>query len=52
MKKMKHSKKYAKVKYYYDNGIWSIGRVYDAVGQGWITPEEYKEITGQDYIPK
>lgn len=46
---MKHSKKYAKVKYYYDNGIWAINRVYEAVGHGWITAEEYKEITGFDY---
>ena len=46
---MKHSKMYARVKYYYDNGIWTIDRVYNAVGQGWITAEEYKEITGLDY---
>ena len=47
--KMTHSKKFAKVKSYYDNGIWAINRVYEAVGHGWITAEEYKEITGFDY---
>ena len=40
--------KYNKVKGYYDDGYWSIGMVRNAVGR-WITAEEYKEITGQDY---
>ena len=43
------SKKFDKVKYYYDNGYWAINRVHDAVGHGWITAEEFKEITGIDY---
>ena len=43
-----HSKKFDKVKEFYDNGIWNISRVHNAVGK-WITEEEYKEITGQDY---
>ena len=42
------SKNFEKVKYYYDNGIWDINRVYNAVGK-WITEKEYKEITGEDY---
>lgn len=46
---MKHSKKYEKVKEYYDKGYWDIHKVHDAVTHGWITPEEYKEITGYDY---
>ncbi len=46
---MKHSKNYNKVKDYYDKGYWSIEKVYNAVVKGWITPEEYKEITGYDY---
>ena len=43
-----HSKNFEKVKKYYDNGIWNEARVYNAVGK-WITKEEYKEITGEDY---
>lgn len=41
--------KYDKVKYYYDNGYWSIQRVHDAVEKGWITPEQFEEITGKPY---
>lgn len=43
------SKKFEKVKGYYDKGYWSIRQVYDAVGKGWITADEYKIITGYDY---
>lgn len=43
------SANFEKVKYYYDNGLWNIGRVKKAVAKGWITEEEYKEITGEDY---
>ena len=42
------SKNFGKVKNYYDNGIWSKERVYNAVGR-WINPEEYKKITGENY---
>lgn len=42
------SKNFEKVKNYYDNGIWNEARVYNAVGK-WITAEEYKEITKEDY---
>ena len=42
------SKNFGKVKGYYDVGLWSIGMTRNAVGR-WITAEEYKEITGQDY---
>lgn len=41
--------KYDKVKYYYDNGYWSIQRVRDAVVKGWITVEQFEEITGKPY---
>ena len=44
-----HSPKFEKVKYYYDNHLWKIKAVQNAVVKGWITPEEYKEITGEDY---
>lgn len=43
------SKKFAKVKRYYDEGLWSKRQVHDAVVKGWITAEEYKIITGDPY---
>ena len=47
---MEHSKKFSKVKYYYDNKkYWSKTAVRNAVGR-WITEDEYKEITGEDYV--
>lgn len=46
---MEHSKKYNLVKGYYDKGLWSKKRVHDAVIKGWITPDEYFEITGEPY---
>lgn len=46
---MKKSKKFKTVKQFYDDGLWGINRVHDAVGKGWITAEEYREITGEDY---
>ena len=42
------SAKFELVKNYYDNGLWSISRVHNAVGK-WITAEEYELITGQLY---
>lgn len=42
------SKNFEKVKRYYENEIWNKTRVYNAVGK-WITEEEYKEITGEEY---
>lgn len=44
-----YSPKYNKVKYYYDNGLWKETRVREAVVKGWITEEEFIEITGIDY---
>lgn len=46
---MEHSKNYQKVKDFYDNKLWNKTRVRNAVVKGWITEEEYKEITGEDY---
>ena len=43
------SKKYQKVKDHYSKGLWSISRVRDAVEKSWITEEEFKEITGEEY---
>lgn len=42
------SKNYNKVRSYYANGLWSKTMVKNAVGR-WITEEEYKLITGEDY---
>lgn len=51
---MEHSKKYDKVKGFYDTlydgkRLWDIGRVRNAVKKGWITADEFKEITGEAY---
>lgn len=48
MEEKQHSKKYDRVKYWYDWGFWSRGMVKNAVGR-WITKEEYEEITGEPY---
>ena len=46
---MAQSAKYAMVKEFYDNGVWSDSRVKNAVAKGWITEAEYKSITGKTY---
>jgi uncharacterized XkdX family phage protein len=46
---MEHSKKFDKVKTYYDRGVWTIDMVRNAVVKGWITEEEFTEITGEEY---
>jgi len=46
---MEHSKNYSKVKRWYDMGMWNETRVRNAVKMGWITEEEFTEITGQAY---
>ena len=43
------SSKFQKVKYYYDNGLWDINRVRNAVVKNWITAEEFEQITGESY---
>lgn len=40
-----HSKNFEKVKQYYNMKLWNLSKVQSAVGK-WITPDEYKEITG------
>ena len=45
-----HSKNFAKIKGYYDRGLWSIDKVRAVVGKPLgITEEEFFEITGQIY---
>lgn len=43
------SAKFEVVKNFYDEGLWSEERVHNAVIKGWITEEEFKEITGDVY---
>lgn len=35
---------------WYHAGIWALEHVQAAVGKGWITAGQYREITGEDYI--
>lgn len=44
------SKKYNKVKGYYDKGLWTKKMVRNAVIKAWITADEYEEITGDKYV--
>lgn len=41
--------RFEKVKKYFDNGLWNIGRVANAVLKGWIDTEQFKIITGEIY---
>ena len=43
------STKFNKVKRYYDQGLWNITMVRNAVVKGWITEEEFELITGEPY---
>lgn len=40
---------YEIIKKNYDRGLWNIQMVKVAVKKSVITPEQFKEITGQDY---
>lgn len=44
-----HSEKFELVKGYYDSGEWKKKAVKNAVKRGWITAEEFEEITGEVY---
>lgn len=41
---------FEKIKKFYDEGIYKKNHVKNFVKKGVITPEEYKEITGEDYV--
>lgn len=43
------SKKFNKVKKFFDDGFWTVEMVRNAVVKEWITAEEFKEITGEEY---
>ena len=44
-----HSKKFDSIKMYYETGRWTLTMVQNAVKKGWITEDEYTEITGLVY---
>lgn len=46
---MEHSKNFAKVNSFYERKLWDENRVRNAVKMGWITDEEFREITGTEY---
>lgn len=43
-----HSPKFDKINHYYTYKFWTPTQVYGAYLKGWITAEEFKEITGTD----
>ena len=44
-----HSDNFEKVKRFYTLKVWNETRVRNAVKMGWITEEEFTEITGYGY---
>lgn len=49
MANVEHSAKFEMVQSFYIRKAWTIDKVRNAVVKGWITEEEFKEITGEDY---
>lgn len=45
-----HSEKYEMVRRFYKTRMWNEIQVKNAVVKGWITEEEFEEITGNDYV--
>ncbi len=41
---------YEKIKQYYNEGTWDEARVREAHAKGYITPEQFKEITGKGLL--
>ncbi|URN83477.1 XkdX family protein [Acetobacterium wieringae] len=41
---------FEKIKLYFDRGLWTAEMVANAVVKGKITADQYKEITGLDYV--
>lgn len=39
-----------KIKNYYELGLWNLKRLKNAVQKGAISEQEYKAITGKEYI--
>ncbi len=44
------SKMYSKIKKYYNDGLWGKTRVRNMVVKGVITKDEYREITGEEFV--
>ncbi|MGO5592783.1 XkdX family protein [Acidaminococcus sp. HCP3S3_G9_1] len=44
------SKWFKKIKVWYEAGYWNTEMVKNAVVKGKITTEEYKAITGKEYV--
>ena len=38
-----------KIKKWYNQGLWTADMVRNAVAKGVLTPEQFKEITGEQY---
>lgn len=43
------SSKYEQVKKFYTLGMWNFEQVKNAVVKNWITPDEFKQITGETF---
>jgi hypothetical protein len=43
------SKMFNLMKNWYDTGRWSAKRIGEAVEKGWLTADEYQQITGEVY---
>lgn len=41
---------YSIFKMYYPKGYFTVQQCKDAVFVGWLTADQFKEITGQDYV--
>lgn len=48
-KTVQHSSKFTSIQKWYSVGAWSLNMVKNAVVKGWITEDEFKEITGEVY---
>lgn len=44
-----HSEKYEMVRKFYKTKMWNETQVRNAVVKGWITADEFYEITGKEY---
>ena len=43
------SRKFEKVKQFFNDGFWNVEMVRNSVTKGWITKDEFYEITGETY---
>lgn len=41
---------YTNIKHYFEKGYWTLEQVKMAVVKNKITKEQFKEITGEDYL--